>query len=533
MKRAVTALVCAASACVACVHPGSVERAYGGDVVEGRFVSPAAYAAFLRGALAEAEGHGDDAVDAYVQAAHDDPASPEPWARIAHVSCGSGGGAGAPAAAADAVARGEAAARRAVALDDTYAPAWVAVAECAAARGDASGERAAADRALRLDPRGDDATVLLARSETGEASPSEREALVALTVTAHDPRVAWGALARWAEAHGDVALWTRALVELARVAPDRRTFVASAAEQLAGEGYLVEARAVAAAALDADRRPLAPTYALAPRLAIDEAIARDDGDSVRRRAVRGHVSLEEAAGRALLAGRRDLARDLASELAAADPGATGARLVLAAAGGGDLRAVANPRPGDAPASAAALVAFGVALLQAAPASAPEDIAALPHEAVVPGDDPVVRPAVELVSRKAAPPELLPPDGRVELAALTGTPAPSSEQGLDARHRYLALALTHPGDPATRTLAARLHGVASVDPVVAAADALQLLGTDAIVAHDAPRLLLARNPADPLLAAVALRLAEKVGDRDVARRARETLTAMGLPRRAVE
>jgi hypothetical protein len=76
-------------------------------------------------------------------------------------------------------------------------------------------------------------------------------------------------------------------------------------------------------------------------------------------------------------------------------------------------------------------------------------------------------------------------------------------------------------------------VASLDPVVAAADALRTLGSDAVVAPDAPRLLLARNPADPLLAEVALRLAEKVGDRDVARRARAMLTAMGLPRRAVE
>ncbi|HEY6464242.1 MAG TPA: hypothetical protein VIY73_28940, partial [Polyangiaceae bacterium] len=234
MKRTIAALVCASAACVGCVHPGTVERAYGGDVVEGRFVSPDAYAAFLRGALAEAEGRTEEAVAAYVQAAHDDPASPEPWARIAHVSCVSGIAPSAPAVGADAAARGEAAARRAIALDDAYAPAWVAAAECAGARGDASGQRAAADRAMLLDPRGDEATVLMAKGETGEASPAAREALVALTVTAHDPRVAWGALARWAQAHGDAALWTRALVELARVAPERRPAVASAAEELAG-----------------------------------------------------------------------------------------------------------------------------------------------------------------------------------------------------------------------------------------------------------------------------------------------------------
>ena len=49
----------------------------------------------------------------------------------------------------------------------------------------------------------------------------------------------------------------------------------------------------------------------------------------------------------------------------------------------------------------------------------------------------------------------------------------------------------------------------------------------------PRALLARDPADPLLAAVALRLAEKTGDAEVARRARETLSALGASRRRVE
>ena len=84
MTRGVLALAATAFACGACVHPATVERAYGGDVVQGRYVPPEAYAAFLRGALAEASGKVDDAVSSYREAARDDPASPEQIGR-AHV----------------------------------------------------------------------------------------------------------------------------------------------------------------------------------------------------------------------------------------------------------------------------------------------------------------------------------------------------------------------------------------------------------------------------------------------------------------
>jgi hypothetical protein len=218
----------------------------------------------------------------------------------------------------------------------------------------------------------------------------------------------------------------------------------------------------------------------------------------------------------------------------------GARLVLAVAEGADLLGAAvSARAGDAPASGAAIMAFGAALVHVASlAQARSTLASIPHLPVVPGDDRAVRAAVALVSQGVLPVDVLPPDGVVELFVVTGptTAHPSvavDDAALDRRHRYLALALTQPGSPLVRELAGRLHAVSPTDPVVAAATAIAQLAEGGPIAPDAPRILLARNPADPLLAAVALRLAEKTGDADVARRARETLSALGASRRAVD
>jgi hypothetical protein len=502
-----------------------VERAYGGDVVQGRYVSPEAYAAFLRGAMAEASGRSEDAVAAYADAARRDPSSPEPWTRIAQVLCAPR--AGAPLEA-PSVSRGVAAAEHATSLDPGYARAWVARAQCAGARGDEASQRAAAARAVQL---GDTASALRVRVSAGASGERDRNEVVALTLAARDPVSAWDALAAWSQAHGDVALWTRALVELVRLAPERRGDLAAAAEELAGIGATGEARTVAGAVVDAGAGPLPPARVLAPRLAVDDAIARGDAAVLRRRAARGRLSLEEAAGRALLAGQVSLARDLAAEVAGADPHASGARLVLAVADRAALAPFAASRSGDAPVSAATFVAFAGALHRTGAADAATLLAGIAHASILPGDDLVLRPAVELAAGGLVPAEILPPDGIVELAVVTrAAPAVPPRGAADPRHRYLALAATQPTSPETRALAERLHGVAATDLVVAAADALVQLAAGSTVDPAAPRALLARDPADPLLAAVALRLAEKCGDTDVARRARESLTALrGSPR----
>ena len=217
----------------------------------------------------------------------------------------------------------------------------------------------------------------------------------------------------------------------------------------------------------------------------------------------------------------------------ADPEDAAARLVLAACGGGDVaRTASDVRRHGARASAAALVAFGVAAVRAA---SPEDVratlAAIVHDPIVAGDDRVMRPAVELASRGVLDASALPADGLVEVAVLRGDASNEGlsmpdRRALDARHEYLALALTDPRTPRARELGHRLAGVAAFDPIVAAASGLMLLATGAPIDPAAAGALLQRDPADALLAATALRLAKKTGDADIASRARAALAALG-------
>jgi tetratricopeptide (TPR) repeat protein len=521
---------CVALGVAGCGFRPSVDRAYEGSVVRGRFVEPEAYAAFLRGAMAQAAGDSREALAAYEDARRADGDSPEIWTRIGEVRCALDARAG----------EAERDFARALDLDPRYARAWSARARCALSRGDAPGARAAAEQAAALDPSADGANVLLTRAAATGGSPADaagtadvRQRLLALTSTARDPLTAWEALAAWAEAQGDVPLWARALRETVRLAPGRRVAVATAAQELAGAGDWADARAVAAAAVDADPGPFggqaAGGCALAVRLAVDDAIARADLPLVRRRATRVRVPLDEAAGRALLAGSAAMARTLATEVADGDPTARGARLVLAAASGDNgsvVHAAFQVRPGDAPVSSAALVSFGQALSHSdSPEEAREALSAIPHADLIAGDALVVRPAVQLVARGALGAALLPPDGAVELAALRGEAPPEPLPRLDARHEYLALAAAHPDAPRARELAARLAPAASSDPVVAAAASLlRLAHRDPPPDAQSARALLAIDPADPLLAAIALRLADRVGDADAARRARAALAA---------
>ncbi|HEY8090808.1 MAG TPA: tetratricopeptide repeat protein, partial [Polyangiaceae bacterium] len=124
----------------ACVHPAAVERAYGGNVVQGRYVSPEGYAWFLRGALAAAAHRTEEAVTAYQRAASLDPASPEPWARIAVVLCDAGEREG----------RARAAIERALSLDPEAPGSWAARARCAGVHGDAREQHDAAAHASAL-----------------------------------------------------------------------------------------------------------------------------------------------------------------------------------------------------------------------------------------------------------------------------------------------------------------------------------------------------------------------------------------------
>jgi hypothetical protein len=477
----------------ACAPTPPVERAYDGHVLEGRFVEPEAYAAFLRGAIAEESGNTKGAIVDYGAAAKLDSLGVEIWTRLGAARC-----------AVDLHdPRADEAFGRALGLDARFGPAWDAKAKCAIARGDGA------------EPGREKAT---------------REILVSLTQTSHEPVVAWNALSQWAQAHGDVALWVRALQSIARFDSSKRDEVARASEQLAGAGEIAEARAVAAAAFDAGEQPLSESrHPLAARLGVDEAIWRGDVGAVRVRASRARLSLDEAAARALLVGNAELARQLVATVVRADPSALGASLMFAVAEGRDVLGAGREGRGDGPlVSGAVLVAFGAALMHvASPPDLRDALGRIPHDAIVDGDDCVTRPAVELVAQGALPAAVLPADGAVELAAMgLGARGDGDRGSLDARHAYLALALAHPNDPRARELGARLAPVASSDPVVAAARALIALASEAPIAQDAARALLAIDPADPLRAATALRLAEKAGDTDMVRRARAAMRVHG-------
>lgn len=489
-----------------CSGSMTVRRAYGDRALDGRYVDSHAYALVLRGVMAEASGAAKTALGAYIRASRIDPHAPEVWSRIGAVRCSID--------PRDSRIDDEFA--RALDEDPTYARAWVERAICERRRGAPAAAEAAARQAWALG-----ATQTLPPWSAGLGSAEGLDA----TTSDADPAAAWTALARWAEQRGDVAVWGQALAGLAKVAPLQRGSVALGAEQLAGLGELREARHVAAAAADADAEPSA-CCALAARLAIDEALDRGDVGAARRRAARWRVADDEVAARALLAGRVDTAREVASRLVHAGGSAFGAALVLAAIEHAPAPSVDRA---SARASGAAWVAYARELSRGAPVASPSALAALPHDPLVPGDDRAVRVAVELAARGAIDASDVPPDGLVELRVVGGGGlpegwSPPDPRTLDARHEYLALALTAPTAAATRALEARFAQLLPphLDRVVAVASAVERLGDGAPIDPSMPATLLARDPDDPLVAAAALRLAEKVGDAEVARRARAAM-----------
>ena len=516
----------------ACVPQASVERAYDGNVVSGRAVDARAYAAFLRATLAEANGDVATALAGYAEAVALDPAAAEAWSRIGALRCRND--------PRDPWA--DASFSRALALDSNSAAAWSGRAACAQARGDVEGARAAARRAAELDPRADHANVMALGSRASRDAASERIALLALTVTAREKPVAWGALAAWAHASGDVALWALALEQMAHVAPEKTAELVLAAEELSGLGRTEEARVVAAAVASTaagDAHRFFAGHALAARLALDESVEGGDPEASSHRATQVRLPIDEAAGRALLEGHAAAARALATATARADPGAEGARLVLAVSGDGDPvgtgRSAGRSGAGEPP-SAAAFVAFGCALVRvASPDDARTILASMTHAPIVSGDDVVVRPAVELAARGVLTADALPLDGVVELAALRGSAIDEewladATPRLDVRHQYLALALAHPDRERARELGDQLTKASPHDSIVATASALLRAASGAAPAVTAAQDLLSRDSGNPLLAATALRLAEKGGSVDVARRARAALVALGQPGR---
>ncbi|MEO7111834.1 MAG: hypothetical protein ABI183_15435, partial [Polyangiaceae bacterium] len=192
------ALACTSALLVAgCGSTYTVTRVVDGRVEEGRFIEPNAYAAYLRGAIAQAHGDYGAALSEYQVASRIDPADPEIWTRIGEVRC--------TANPQDLQARF--AIREALIRDEDYAPAWEVRASCEIARDvDHVDVEMSAARGAELDPKSTTAQTLLATVEDKRDAGAARKRLVALTLLAKDDAVAWSALAHWASSHGDADL---------------------------------------------------------------------------------------------------------------------------------------------------------------------------------------------------------------------------------------------------------------------------------------------------------------------------------------
>ena len=307
---------------IACGSEPRVVRVYDGRIVEGRYVSPDAYAAFLRGVLAEESGDLKGALSAYAQAHDEDDDDPEIATRIGEARCKLDPKDG----------EADRAFAKALKIDGSYASALAAKGRCALARGNTDEAALLARRAAALDPSNVALEALALRAEAPRGDPAARERAIALTVAHADHAAAWDALVAWGRARHDAELVARGLEGLVRAAPTRSGEAEKGAVALLDGGQPVLARRVAIAVTDAPRElgVIGPRDATVARLAVDEALARGDKNAALARATRGHVPLAEVAARALLLDRRDIAGSVATSLASADPGASGASMVKAA-----------------------------------------------------------------------------------------------------------------------------------------------------------------------------------------------------------
>ena len=467
-----------------CVPTAAVERAYDGYVWLGRSVDAAAYASYARGVLAELDGRRDDAIAAYREVLRMDSGSGEARIRLGALECARDFGGPAGSSKAPHVQS------MAEEFVPTDASAPGPTERCSASVGISAGDPAR--------HRGrDERASIVARSLAGAAG-------------------GWSAVAAWAETQRDVALNVYAQARLVRQSVLWRPRAVATAQRLAGQGEVGAARTLAGAIVDAGGGPLSDAdVERIGRLAVDDAIVAGDVALARARATHARIGLEEVAARALLASRPGVARGLALERLGAEPETLGARLVAACVEGSELLGDWETQgPANGPVSAAAFVAYGAALVEASPpAEARVLLERIPHANPSGGDDLVVREATELAALGVLSAGALPPDGLVELAARYGSlPPPSwSNAALDARHRYLALALTRPGASETAALGALLSVSASRDPIVAAAAAWVSLATGRVIGAADAKALLAQDASDRLLASVALRLARRAGD----------------------
>lgn len=512
------------SLALGCIGEAKVTRVYDGRIIEGTFVPPEAYAAYLKGVLAEEAGDLRSALAAYELAAREDDEDPEPLSRIGDVRC-----------RLDPESKGaDEAFARALRVDRTYAPALAAQARCFAARGNPTEGIATLEKIATEDRQSTNLEALFVRLAAqrpdSAADRRARQRAIALTVASGDSPVAWDALIAWGRGKSDGELLARGLEGLIRVGPSRSREIEAGALELLGTGQTSLARRVAARLADAPRElgiggVHDPTVA---RLAIDDAILSGDIDRAERRATRGHVAPSEVAARSVILERPELARALAERVLSADPNAGCAAMVVAALAARGERPVrpsqgglGNGPPTDRPSAACVLVmaerlaALGDAESARAWAERVSPAPMVPH-------DPVTGPlAVDLAARGVIDERGLPLELRLELAARRREPPPTVDVAaldthiVDAKHALLWHLLIDPNGAPAKTLLSRMHRAADRDPIIGFALARAALagapGEPGKSDVWAPVLrAIAASPSHPLLLAVAVEIAKRGG-----------------------
>lgn len=508
----------AALAVAGCAGDPTVVRVYDGRIVEGAFVPSEAYAAYLRGVLAEEAADLKSALSAYEEAARADDEDPEPLTRIGDVQC-----------RLDPKSKSaDAAFARALKIDPGYAPARMAEARCALARGAPSEGISALGKVAVSDRTSVSLEALFVKIAAARASSPEdaraRSRAIALTVASGESPASWDALTSWGRGKADYALLARGLIGLLRVAPARSREVEAGVLELLGAGQVSLAREVAAAIVDtpSDRGVAHVHDATVVRLAVDEALLAGDRARAERRATRGRVPLAEVAARALIAERADIAEPIARGLLEADPRSGGAAMVLAAilARGDKVSPFTSSLTNDQPPLACALV-VAERLTTLGNREVARAWIARVHPSAMSPHDPMLGPlAVDLAARGALPDESLSMELRLELAARRREPPPvatssSAERGeLDAKHTLLWHVLVDPAGAPAKALLSRLHTSSDRDPIVGFSLVRAALASGDAKAWEPARRALASSPSHPLLLASALEIAKRAGKDDV-------------------
>jgi tetratricopeptide (TPR) repeat protein len=263
-------------------------------MVRGRFITDDAYAAYLRGALLEAQGKRQAALSAYIEGARQDPDSPELLTRIGVLRCvgeGAGEAKNAPGAAFD----------RAASVDPAYEEAWTERARCHLKRGELEDAEQAARVAVSLDPDRIEPAVLLSlvlerRNHIDEA-------------------------ARWLDG---LVIRDPASIEAAEAMLAFASRTNDVARKASAE------RALASLGARAGRRSSADKVGTS--LAdVDSALSRGAFDEARRLALAARLSSGALGLRAAAIGAATFAKEQAELVLAADPADVDARVAAAVA----------------------------------------------------------------------------------------------------------------------------------------------------------------------------------------------------------